>query len=51
MFINISAVLHVFDIGPPVDEAGVPIKVVPELTDGLIAYVFAPRLAYVDGSL
>ncbi|RDX45826.1 cytochrome P450 [Lentinus brumalis] len=38
MFINISAVLHVFDIGPPVDEASVPIKVVPELTDGLIAY-------------
>ncbi len=42
MFINVAAVLHVFDIGPPVDEVGKPIKVVPELTDGLIAYVFVP---------
>ncbi|RPD61610.1 cytochrome P450 [Lentinus tigrinus ALCF2SS1-6] len=38
LFINVATVLHVFDIGLPVDEAGLPIKIVPDLTDGLLAY-------------
>ena len=39
LFINVAAVLHVFDIGLPVDEHGVPVKIVPNMTDGLLTYV------------
>ena len=40
MFINIASVLHCFDIGPPLDDRGEPVKIVPEWTDGLLSYVF-----------
>ena len=39
LFINIASVLHVFNIGPPLDEEGSPIRIAPEMTDSLMAYV------------
>ncbi|RPD61680.1 O-methylsterigmatocystin oxidoreductase [Lentinus tigrinus ALCF2SS1-7] len=39
MFINMASVLHCFDIGPPLDERGRPVKIVPEWTNGLGSYV------------
>ena len=35
--IALASVLHVFDVGPPLDAHGVPITVVPEATDGLLS--------------
>ncbi|RPD61615.1 O-methylsterigmatocystin oxidoreductase [Lentinus tigrinus ALCF2SS1-7] len=43
MFINMASVLHCFDIGPPLDERGQPIKIVPEWTDGLLSYLADAR--------
>lgn len=36
LYITIASVLHVFDIGPPRDEGGQPIRIKYEQTDGLI---------------
>ena len=36
LFINIASLLHVFDITPPLDDAGRPIKITPAMTDGII---------------
>ncbi|RPD61602.1 CyP450 monooxygenase [Lentinus tigrinus ALCF2SS1-6] len=38
LFINVAAVLHTFDISPPIDEDGVPVKITPDTTDGLLAH-------------
>ncbi|KAI9058130.1 cytochrome P450 [Trametes sanguinea] len=38
LFLAIACVLHVFDIGPPLDENGCPIKVEYESTHGFLAY-------------
>ncbi|KAI0752763.1 cytochrome P450 [Daedaleopsis nitida] len=38
LFITIASVLHVFDILPPQDEYGHPVKIVPEMSDGLLTY-------------
>ena len=43
LFINIASVLHVFDIGPPLDEKGNPIYVKMEMSDGFLSCV-PPRL-------
>ncbi|KAH9912862.1 O-methylsterigmatocystin oxidoreductase [Epithele typhae] len=51
LFLNVVSVLHVFNIGPPVDSAGNPIKVVPSQSDGFLSYpedcrcTFTPRSA------
>ena len=37
LFIIIASVLHVFDITPPLDEQGRPVKVTPMQTDGIIS--------------
>nr|BED43012.1 cytochrome P450 monooxygenase [Trametes versicolor] len=39
LYITIATVLHVFDIGPPLDEGGQPIKVKYEQTDALVTSV------------
>ncbi len=39
VFINVAAALHVFDITPPVDDAGKPINIIPTMTDGILTYV------------
>ncbi|KAI0752762.1 CyP450 monooxygenase [Daedaleopsis nitida] len=38
LFINVACALHVFDISAPLDEEGKPIKIVPEMTEGLLIY-------------
>ncbi|KAJ3012059.1 hypothetical protein NUW54_g1983 [Trametes sanguinea] len=38
LFLTIACVLHVFDIGPPLDENGCPVKVEYESTHGFLAY-------------
>ncbi|TBU44032.1 O-methylsterigmatocystin oxidoreductase [Dichomitus squalens] len=38
LFINVASVLHVFDITPPLDENGNPIRVKMEMSDGFISY-------------
>ncbi|KAI1790200.1 O-methylsterigmatocystin oxidoreductase [Ganoderma leucocontextum] len=38
LFINVASVLHVFDIGPPLDEKGDPIHVKMEMSDGFLSY-------------
>ncbi|KII85530.1 hypothetical protein PLICRDRAFT_178586 [Plicaturopsis crispa FD-325 SS-3] len=38
LFIVVTSILAVFDIGPPRDEAGNPIQLKPEMTSGLISY-------------
>ncbi|KAI0712382.1 O-methylsterigmatocystin oxidoreductase [Earliella scabrosa] len=38
IFINIASVLHVFDITPPLDHNGQPIKIHPRMSDGLVSY-------------
>ncbi|KAI0715642.1 O-methylsterigmatocystin oxidoreductase [Cerioporus squamosus] len=38
LFINIAALLHVFDITPPLDENGNQIKIEPSMTDCMVAY-------------
>ena len=36
LFINTASVLHVFDIMPPLDQDGRPIRIEPRMTDGLV---------------
>ena len=43
LFINIASVLHVFDIGPPLDEKGDPIHIKMKMSDGFLSCV-PPRL-------
>ncbi|TFK90517.1 cytochrome P450 [Polyporus arcularius HHB13444] len=38
LFINVAALLHVFDITPPVDEKGNEIKIEPRMTDCMVSY-------------
>ena len=40
LFINIASVLHVFDIGLPLDSAGNPVKIIPTMTDGFLSYAY-----------
>lgn len=42
LFINLASILHVFDITPPLDEHGNPIKVGYRMSDGLLSYVTSP---------
>ena len=55
IFINIASVLHVFDITPPLDHNGQPIKIHPRMSDGLVSYVLLHPMpfesAYADMSL
>ena len=37
--IALASILHVFDVGPPLDADGAPIVVVPATTDGVLSYV------------
>ena len=37
LFIIVASVLHVFDVTPPLDEQGRPIKITPGQTDGIIS--------------
>ncbi|KAI1785525.1 cytochrome P450 [Ganoderma leucocontextum] len=39
LFIFVACVLHVFDITPPLDEDGRPIKIEPQATVGIISYM------------
>ena len=39
LFIYCSSVLHSFDIPPPLDERGVPVKMEYRTTEGIIQYV------------
>ncbi|RDX45842.1 cytochrome P450 [Lentinus brumalis] len=43
VFINMASVLHCFDIGPPLDDHGQPIKIVPAWTDGLFSFIVDAR--------
>ena len=36
LFINIASVLHVFDIGLPLDSAGNPVRIALTMTDGFL---------------
>ncbi|KAL7280118.1 hypothetical protein ACG7TL_006535 [Trametes sanguinea] len=38
LFLNVSRVLHVFNIGPPLDEHGRPVVVKPKMKDGFLSY-------------
>ncbi|KAI0373687.1 CyP450 monooxygenase [Pilatotrama ljubarskyi] len=38
LFLNIARVLHVFDIAPPLDASGRPIRVEPKMKDGFLSY-------------
>ncbi|KAI0767318.1 cytochrome P450 [Fomes fomentarius] len=38
LFITLASLIHVFDITPPLDEYGRPIRIVYDTTDGLLAY-------------
>ncbi|KAH9851712.1 cytochrome P450 [Lenzites betulinus] len=38
LFIAISTALHVFELGPPLDEAGRPVKIEKEMTHGFLSY-------------
>lgn len=46
MFINMASVLHCFDIGPPLDDHGEPMRIAPEWTDGLASCVFVPSYVF-----
>ena len=37
LFINTVSVLHVFDITPPLDGDGIPIRIEPHMSDGLVS--------------
>lgn len=39
LFITMSSVMHVFDIGRPVDESGKEIRIVPQMSEGVIVCV------------
>lgn len=36
LFINIASALHVFDITPPLDDDGRPLKIEPRMSDGIV---------------
>ncbi|KAH9924289.1 CyP450 monooxygenase [Epithele typhae] len=38
LFINMATVLHVFDISPPPDEDGKPVRIEPRMTNGIMSY-------------
>ncbi|KAI0751784.1 cytochrome P450 [Daedaleopsis nitida] len=38
LFINMTSALHVFNITPPLDEAGEPLTIAPEMANGLISH-------------
>ncbi|KAI0767311.1 CyP450 monooxygenase [Fomes fomentarius] len=38
LFINIASALHVFDITPPLDDDGRPVKIEPRMSDGIVTY-------------
>lgn len=42
LFMAVASVLHVFDIGPPLDERGEPIAIKYEQTHGLLSCVHRP---------
>ena len=44
LFLNVACVLHDFNIGPPLDERGNPIKIEPSMTDGFLSCVCSLRL-------
>ncbi|KAM5539491.1 hypothetical protein V8D89_006943 [Ganoderma adspersum] len=54
LFINIARVLHVFAIGPPLDECGEVIRVEPKMKDGILSYpedcrcTIKPRSAHAE---
>ena len=37
LFINIAALLHVFEITPPVDAGGKEIKILPMMADSIVS--------------
>lgn len=37
LFLNVARVLHVFDISPPRDAAGQPIRIEPKMKDGFLS--------------
>ena len=37
LFLNVACVLHVFDIEPPLDDNGNPIRIEPRVTDGFLS--------------
>lgn len=37
LLFNLASVIHVFQITPPLDEEGRPIKIIPRATDGLLS--------------
>ncbi len=39
LYAIVSSVLAVYDITPPMDNTGKPVKLQPELTTGLLSYV------------
>ena len=39
LIITLASLLHVFNVGPPVDEQGHPILVARGITDGILSYV------------
>ncbi len=36
LFVNIASALHVFNITPPLDDSGRPIKIEPCMSDGMV---------------
>ena len=40
LFIYMASILHTFDITPPVDEHGVPIRIEPRASTGISSYVW-----------
>ena len=39
LFLIIASVLHMFDITPPMNDDGQPIRVEPRMSDGFLSYV------------
>ncbi|KAI0767313.1 CyP450 monooxygenase [Fomes fomentarius] len=54
LFINTASLLHVFDLTPAIGEGGKPIKIEPQMSDGLVTYpedcrcTIKPRSAWAD---
>ncbi|KAI0330487.1 cytochrome P450, partial [Cubamyces sp. BRFM 1775] len=46
LYMAIASVLHVFEIGPPLDDEGRPIKIRYEATDGFLSYVSSGLSVY-----
>ncbi|KAI8994236.1 CyP450 monooxygenase [Trametes punicea] len=38
LFLNVARVLHVFEIGPPLDTDGRPVRIEPKMKDGFLSY-------------